>query len=100
MQAADSGLDAQISDVMGISSEDTFVRPIYAGNAIATVKSSDSVKVFTVRAASWDAAVPGETESAVDAKEAEGVGKGASPFTTTTRRRNADGLPDHPATDP
>ena len=61
---------------MGIQSEDTFVRPIYAGNAIATVKSSDSVKVFTVRAASWDAAAPGDKETAVDAQEAAGVGKG------------------------
>jgi electron transfer flavoprotein alpha subunit len=47
---------AQISDVIKLESEDTFVRPIYAGNAIATVKSSDTKKVVTVRAASFDAA--------------------------------------------
>jgi electron transfer flavoprotein alpha subunit len=40
---------AQISDVVEIVSDDTFVRPIYAGNAMATVQSSDPVKVITVR---------------------------------------------------
>jgi electron transfer flavoprotein alpha subunit len=39
----------QISDVIGVEGEDIFVRPIYAGNAIATVKSSDAKKVLTVR---------------------------------------------------
>ncbi len=47
---------AQLSDVIKVESADTFVRPIYAGNAIATVKSSDSVKVMTVRATGFDAA--------------------------------------------
>jgi electron transfer flavoprotein alpha subunit len=47
---------AQISDIIKVESEDTFVRPIYAGNAIATVQSTDSIKVITVRAASFDAA--------------------------------------------
>lgn len=47
---------AQISDVIEVESADTFVRPIYAGNAIATVQSSDAVKVLTVRAAAFDAA--------------------------------------------
>lgn len=47
---------AQISDAIDVESADTFVRPIYAGNAIATVQSSDSVKVVTVRAAAFDAA--------------------------------------------
>ena len=39
----------QISDIVEVKSADTFVRPIYAGNAMATVQSSDSVKVVTVR---------------------------------------------------
>lgn len=47
---------AQISDIIAVESPDTYVRPIYAGNAIATVQSSDSLKVITVRASSFDAA--------------------------------------------
>jgi electron transfer flavoprotein alpha subunit len=46
---------AQISDVTAIIADDTFERPIYAGNAIATVRSTDTVKVLTVRATSFDA---------------------------------------------
>ena len=45
----------QISDIIGVESADTFVRPIYAGNAIATVKSLDSKKVITVRSTGFDA---------------------------------------------
>jgi hypothetical protein len=47
---------AQISDIVAIESADTFVRPIYAGNALATVKSADAVKVITVRTTAFDAA--------------------------------------------
>ncbi|PID43561.1 MAG: electron transfer flavoprotein subunit alpha [Proteobacteria bacterium] len=46
---------AQISEIIGVESADTFTRPIYAGNAIATVKSNDSVKVITVRGTAFDA---------------------------------------------
>jgi electron transfer flavoprotein alpha subunit len=46
---------AQISEITSVVSPDTFERPIYAGNAIATVRSSDSVKVITVRATGFDA---------------------------------------------
>lgn len=45
---------AQLSDVIKVESADTFVRPIYAGNAIATVQTSDAVKVITVRATGFD----------------------------------------------
>jgi len=45
---------AQISEIISVLSEDTFERPIYAGNCIATVKSSDSIKVITVRATGFD----------------------------------------------
>ena len=46
----------QISDISGIESEDTFVRPIYAGNALATVQSIDVIKLLTVRTTAFDAA--------------------------------------------
>ena len=46
---------AQISEITGVESADTFVRPIYAGNALATVKSVDTVKVITVRTTAFDA---------------------------------------------
>ena len=46
---------AQISEITGVESADTFVRPIYAGNALATVQSADPVKVITVRSTAFDA---------------------------------------------
>lgn len=45
---------SQISDISAVISEDTFERPIYAGNAIATVQSSDAIKVLTVRGTAFD----------------------------------------------
>ena len=45
----------QISDICAVESPDTFVRPIYAGNALATVKSKDPIKVITVRTTAFDA---------------------------------------------
>ena len=47
---------AQISDITAIEAPDTFVRPIYAGNAFATVRSPDAIKVITVRTTAFDAA--------------------------------------------
>jgi electron transfer flavoprotein alpha subunit len=47
---------AQISDISAVVSADTFVRPIYAGNALATVQSKDAKKVITVRGSSFDKA--------------------------------------------
>ncbi len=47
---------AQISDILSVESPDTFTRPIYAGNAIATVQSSDATKVITVRTTAFDGA--------------------------------------------
>ena len=46
----------QLSDIVGLEGSDTFIRPIYAGNAIETVKSSDAKKVVTVRGTAFDAA--------------------------------------------
>ncbi len=54
---------AQISDIMEVVSEDTFKRPIYAGNAIATVRSGDSKKIISVRGTAYDP-VPAEGGSA------------------------------------
>ena len=50
---------AQISEIISVDSPDTFQRPIYAGNAISTVQSSDAVKVITVRTTGFDAAALG-----------------------------------------
>jgi len=52
---------AQISEISAVESADTFVRPIYAGNALATVKSADAVKVITVRSTAFDAANSGNS---------------------------------------
>ena len=57
---------AQISDITKVVSPDTFERPIYAGNAIATVQSADSVKVITVRATGFDAAAATGGSAAVE----------------------------------
>jgi len=54
---------AQISDIISVESADTFTRPVYAGNVIATVQSSDPKKVITVRTTAFDA-VPAEGGSA------------------------------------
>ena len=45
---------SQVSDIIKVNSPDTFIRPIYAGNALATVKSNDSKKVITIRPTSFD----------------------------------------------
>ena len=45
-----------VSDISAVVNEDTFKRPIYAGNVIATVQSSDATKILTVRATAFDAA--------------------------------------------
>ena len=50
---------AQISEIVAVQSPDTFVRPIYAGNVLATVQSADPVKVITVRATAFEAAGEG-----------------------------------------
>jgi electron transfer flavoprotein alpha subunit len=57
---------AQISDITKVESADTFERPIYAGNAIATVKSADAVKVITVRTTGFDPAAASGGSAAVE----------------------------------
>ena len=58
---------AQISDISAVESPDTFVRPIYAGNAFATVRSNDPIKVVTVRTTAFDAASSSGGSAAVEA---------------------------------
>ncbi|MDX2423332.1 MAG: FAD-binding protein [Amphritea sp.] len=57
----------QLSDVMAVESDDTFARPIYAGNAIATVKSLDPIKVITVRTTGFDAAAAEGGSASIEA---------------------------------
>jgi electron transfer flavoprotein alpha subunit len=87
---------AQISEITAVESPDTFVRPIYAGNAFATVRSSDAVKVVTVRVTGFAAAAstgnaaiesapagPDKAQSKVIARE---LTKSARPELTGARR--------------
>lgn len=62
---------AQISDIVAVESADTFVRPIYAGNALATVKSADAVKVITVRSTGFDAVAASGGSGTVEALGAQ-----------------------------
>ena len=61
---------AQISDISAVVSADTFVRPIYAGNALATVQSKDAIKIITVRGTGFAAAEATGGNAAVEAIEA------------------------------
>ena len=69
---------AQISDIIAVESADTFVRPIYAGNAIATVQSADAVKVLTVRSSAFNGVA--ETGSAAVDAIAAGAASGVAEF--------------------
>jgi electron transfer flavoprotein alpha subunit len=65
---------SQISDITKVISADTFERPIYAGNAIATVQSKDSIKVITVRTTGFDAAAQaGQSPAAIESVAAVAV---------------------------
>jgi len=57
---------AQISDIIKIENDDTFVRPIYAGNALATVQSTDTIKVITIRPTSFDPVTFDEGEAEIE----------------------------------
>ena len=63
----------QISEITEVVSEDTFKRPIYAGSCIATVKSSDAVKVITVRATAFDPVNASGGSASVESISADGV---------------------------
>ncbi len=57
---------AQISEIIAVNSPDTFVRPIYAGNALATVQSQDKIKVITVRTTGFDAVAASGGSAAIE----------------------------------
>jgi electron transfer flavoprotein alpha subunit len=63
---------AQVSDIVEVVSPDTFVRPTYAGNAIATVQSADPIKIVTVRATGFDAAEATGGAAAIEAVSGAG----------------------------
>ena len=69
----------QLSDVIGVEDDNTFVRPIYAGNAIATVRSKDAKKVITVRGTAFEKAAASGGSGAVEAVDAGGA-SGKSSF--------------------
>ena len=69
----------QISDILSVEDDSTFTRPIYAGNAIATVKSSDAKKVITVRTTAFDKAAADGGSAAIEKVEA-GEASGLSSF--------------------
>jgi electron transfer flavoprotein alpha subunit len=78
---------AQISDVTQVISADTFERPIYAGNAIATVQSTDGTKVITVRTTGFDAAAASGGSAAVESAAAQSD-SGKSSFTRSEIAKN------------
>lgn len=61
---------AQVSDISAVVSADTFVRPIYAGNALATVQSNDAIKLITVRGSTFDKAAADGGSASVDSVSA------------------------------
>ena len=69
---------AQVSEIVEVVSADTFVRPIYAGNVMATVQSSDAVKVITVRTTGFDAAAATGGTASVDAQAVQAVANGTT----------------------
>ena len=86
----------QISDIVAVESADTFVRPIYAGNALATVKSADAIKVITVRTTGFDAvaatggsasveSVPAPADSGLSSFVSREVAKSERPELTSAR---------------
>jgi electron transfer flavoprotein alpha subunit len=78
---------AQISDVTQVISADTFERPIYAGNAMATVQSTDGTKVITVRTTGFDAAAATGGSAAVESAAAQ-TDSGKSSFTRSEIAKN------------
>ena len=78
----------QISEVLSVESEDTFTRPIYAGNAIATVQSSDAKKVLTIRGTAFDKVATEGGSGTIEAVASTGD-KGLSAFAGSEIAANA-----------
>src|SRR3546814_3075143 len=76
---------AQISDILSVEGPDSFTRPIYAGNAIATVKTSDAKKVITVRGTAFEKASATGGSATVEAVSGAGDA-GLSSFRSEERR--------------
>jgi electron transfer flavoprotein alpha subunit len=79
---------AQISEIVAVESPDTFVRPIYAGNAMATIQSADRIKVITVRTTGFDA-VKAEGGSAQVEQVGAGADAGTSRFVSQELTKSA-----------
>jgi electron transfer flavoprotein alpha subunit len=79
---------AQVSDIVAVDSPDTFVRPIYAGNALATVQSADRIKVITVRTTGFEAAKADGGSAAIEQADAI-ADAGVSRFVTQELTRSA-----------
>ena len=69
---------AQVSDIIKVESADTFVRPIYAGNVLATVQATDATKVITVRTTGFDAAAATGGTAAIESQAIAPVGNAAT----------------------
>jgi len=77
----------QISDILSVEDADTFTRPIYAGNAIATVKSKDAKKVITVRTTAFEKAAADGGSGSVETVDAAG-GEGKSQFVSAEQSKS------------
>jgi electron transfer flavoprotein alpha subunit len=69
---------AQVSDIIKVESADTFVRPIYAGNVLATVQATDATKIITVRTTGFDAAAATGGSAAIEAQAIQAAGNAAT----------------------
>ncbi|WP_288934313.1 FAD-binding protein [uncultured Sphingomonas sp.] len=78
----------QISDILSVEGEDTFTRPIYAGNAIATVQTSDAKKVITVRGTAFEKAAAEGGSATIEAVSSTGD-KGIATFVDAEIAQNA-----------
>jgi electron transfer flavoprotein alpha subunit len=79
---------AQISEIVAIDSPDTFKRPIYAGNAIATVQSADPVKVITVRATAFEKAGAGSPDAPIETAKAPAAASDKAKFQSVELKKS------------